>query len=56
MVVLTGNGYEPIIVALDDGSEIEITITESEGNKAEVVIYADQSVSVVRKHLASSEN
>jgi hypothetical protein len=32
--------------------EIEITIIELQGNKAKVVICADQAVSIVRKHLS----
>jgi sRNA-binding carbon storage regulator CsrA len=50
----TGNNSkqgETIVAALDDDSETEITIIELEGNKTQMVIYADQSVSIVRKHL-----
>lgn len=52
MMVLEASGDGTIVVALDDDSEIEITIIELEGNKAQVVISADQAVSIVRKHLS----
>jgi sRNA-binding carbon storage regulator CsrA len=56
MMMLTGSADESIIVALDDGSEIEVTIIELEGNKARVMICADEAVSVIRKYLSKSEN
>jgi sRNA-binding carbon storage regulator CsrA len=52
MMILTGSCDESIVIALDDDSEIEITIIELEGNKAQVVICADQAVSIVRQYLS----
>lgn len=54
MMMLTGSADESIILALDDESEIEITIIELEGNKSKVVICANEAVSVVRKYLGNN--
>jgi len=53
MVILEGSADRPIIIALDDNSEIEITIIELEGNKSKVIICAHEAVSVVHKYLNS---
>jgi len=53
MVILEGRADRPIIVALDDDSEIEITIVELEGNKSQVIVCAHEAISVVHKYLNS---
>lgn len=51
MIVLTDSRDDSIIVALEDDSEIEITIVELEGNTARVVVCANEAVVVVREYL-----
>jgi sRNA-binding carbon storage regulator CsrA len=55
MMILTGSRDESIIVVLSDDSEIEITITELEGNRSKIVIFADEGVSVVRELYINSD-
>jgi sRNA-binding carbon storage regulator CsrA len=54
MMMLTGIDDESTIFVLEDGSELEITIIELEGNKSKVVISSDEKVSVIHKLLANS--
>lgn len=55
MLILEANGDGRIIVALSDNSEIEITITELEGSKSNVVVCASNKVSIVRKILLETD-
>lgn len=48
MIQLTDPNDEAIVIALDDGTEIEIKITESENRPTKVLITAGESVKVVR--------
>jgi sRNA-binding carbon storage regulator CsrA len=54
MMILTGSKDESQIYVLEDGSEIEITVIELEGNKAKVVICTGEHVSVIHKVAPSS--
>jgi len=54
MIVLQGSADAPIIIALDDDSEIEITIVEVEGNRPQIIICADEAVSILRRNSAKA--
>ncbi len=49
MMILVSNADEPIIVSLDDDSEIEIAITEHTGRSPEITICADERITITRK-------
>jgi len=46
---MSSSADEPIIVWLEDGSEIEITVIEMEGNRAKVIVCADDEIEVIRE-------
>jgi hypothetical protein len=55
MMILTGSADETQIYVLEDGSEIEVTINELEGNRAEVVVCSGEGVSLVHKLMTSTQ-
>lgn len=48
-MILVSNADEPIVVSLDDDSEIEISITEHTGRPPEITICADERITITRK-------
>jgi hypothetical protein len=55
MMILTGSKDESTIFVLEDGSEIEVTINELEGNRADVVVCSGEGVSLVHKLMTSTQ-
>jgi len=55
MMQLTGSEDESIIFVLEDGSEIEITVIELEGNKSKVLVCTDIEVSVIRRLMENQD-
>ena len=51
MYLMSGSANEPIVVWLEDGREIEITIVELEGSKVKILVCADEQIELIRKHL-----
>lgn len=51
MLVLTRKEGEAIICTLEDGREIEITVTEINGNQVRLGIDAEQSINITRDEL-----
>jgi hypothetical protein len=51
VVILTDSTDESQIYALEDGSEIEVTVIELDGAKSKVVICTDEVVEVILKFL-----
>ena len=49
MILLTDGVDEPIIIALDDDSEIEIETIELKGQNTKVVVSTNEQISVTHK-------
>ena len=48
MYLMQGGGNEPIVVWLENGTEIEIKVIELNGDKTQIIVRADEYVEVVR--------
>lgn len=52
-MVLTRKKGESIICILEDGREIEITLSEPRGNQARIRVNADMTIDIIRDELLS---
>jgi len=54
--MLTGSEDDSIIIVMPNGSEIEISVVELKDNQTQLVVYADEFVSVARKLVSHTDN
>ena len=51
MFILEANGTDPISISLDDGTEVEIKITELKNSRVEIVVCVEEDRLVYLEHL-----
>jgi len=54
--MLTGSADDSIIIVMPNGSEIEISVVELKDNQTQLVVYADEFVSVAHKLVSHTDN